>query len=174
MVMSKNILNLSVDEPQWNDVLPDNRQISENVFAAVTDFVSQNEEIDFLNIDKPLAVNLSLSNDAEVHLLNRQFRKMDKPTNVLSFANIDDEAFEETIAAADEIELGDIIIALETMQREAKEQNISFHDHYCHLLAHGLLHLLGFDHQDDEEAEYMESFEVDILHNLNISNPYKE
>ncbi len=172
--MNKNILNLSLDEQQWSSVLPDYKHISEDVFATVINFVFKNEDIDFLSFDKPITVNLSLSNDAEVHTLNKQFRNMDKPTNVLSFANIDDEAFEETITTADEIELGDIIIALETMEREAKEQNISFHDHYCHLLAHGLLHLLGFDHQDDDEAEYMESFEVDILSNLNISNPYKE
>ncbi len=172
--MNKNILNLSIDEPLWNTVLSDCQKISESVLSEVIDFVSQNEDIDFLSFNKPIVVNLSLSNDAEVHTLNKQFRNMDKPTNVLSFANIDDEAFNETIVASDEIELGDIIIALQTMEREAKEQNISFHDHYCHLLAHGLLHLLGFDHQDDEEAEYMEGFEVDILNKLNISNPYKE
>ena len=172
--MNKNILNLSIDEPLWNTVLSDCQKISETVLSEVIDFVSQNEDIDFLSFNKPIVVNLSLSNDTEVHTLNKQFRNMDKPTNVLSFANIDDEAFNETIVASDEIELGDIIIALQTMEREAKEQNISFHDHYCHLLAHGLLHLLGFDHQDDEEAEYMEGFEVDILNKLNISNPYKE
>ncbi len=174
MAMNNNMLNLSLAEPLWEKTLPDYKKISEEVFVSVFDFVAQNEQIDVLEANKPIVVNLSLSNDDEVHRLNKQFRNMDKPTNVLSFANIDDETFEESIAEADEIELGDIIIALETMEREAKEQNISFHDHYCHLLAHGLLHLLGFDHIEDDEAEYMESFEIDILKKLNISNPYKE
>ena len=64
------------------------------------------------------------------------------------------------VAESDVIELGDIIIALETMQKEAALKNISLHDHYCHLLIHGILHLMGFDHQDDAEAEYMENHEI--------------
>ena len=99
---------------------------------------------------------------------------MDKPTNVLSFANIDDENFEQDISLSDKIELGDIIIAFETMQREAKEKNITLHDHYCHLFTHGLLHLLGFDHIEDDEAEYMEDFEIQILKTMDIANPYQE
>ena len=71
-----------------------------------------------------------------------------------------------------EVELGDIIIALETMQREAAEKQISLHDHFCHLFTHGILHLLGFDHIEDEEAEHMENFEINILKRLNIKNPY--
>ena len=83
-------------------------------------------------------------------------------------------AFKADCRIFEEIELGDIIIALETMQLEAKEKGISLKDHYCHLLTHGILHLLGFDHQNDEEAEYMENFEINILQQLNISNPYTE
>ena len=99
---------------------------------------------------------------------------MDKPTNVLSFANVDFEGFAQERDLYQEIELGDIIIAFETMQKEADIEGISLHDHYCHLLAHGLLHLLGFDHQTDEEAEYMEGFEIEILQSMGIANPYKE
>ena len=92
----------------------------------------------------------------------------------MSFANIDDDSFDELCQSEQEIELGDIIIALETMEREAKEQEISLHDHYCHLLAHGFLHLLGYDHIEEDEARHMESFEIAILQRLNINNPYEE
>ena len=73
-----------------------------------------------------------------------------------------------------EIDLGNIIIAYETMQKEADVENITLQAHFCHLLTHGILHILGFDHIEDEEAEYMESFERAILQNLGIADPYKE
>lgn len=167
-------LNVSLDDERWENELPDIGQLSEQVAQSVWNYVSAHEDIDFMSFSKPVEVNVSLNNDAEVHRLNKEFRNMDKPTNVLSFANIDDENFEDDIRANPLIELGDIIIALETMQREAEEKNISLHDHYCHLFTHGLLHLLGFDHVEDDEAEYMESFETEILSTLNIADPYQE
>ena len=132
------------------------------------------EDIDFLGTEKLINVNLCLSDDNEVRTLNRDFRGIDKPTNVLSFAAIDDPDFDKNLELFDEIELGDIIIALETMLREASEKQISLQDHFCHLFTHGLLHLLGFDHIEDDEAEYMEEFEINILNKLNIKNPYGE
>lgn len=173
-IMIKHELNLSINEPLWQKALPDLDVLSGEVFSQVLDYVSTHEEIDFLTLNKPINVNLCLSNDAEVHALNKEFRGKDKPTNVLSFANIDDDSFDELCQSEQEIELGNIIIALETMEREAKEQEISLHDHYCHLLAHGFLHLLGYDHIEEDEARHMESFEIAILQRLNINNPYEE
>ncbi len=167
-------LNAGIEEQGWINALPEVEKISQEVFGNVIGYVKEHEEIDFLNLNKPLSVNLALSNDKHVHELNNEFRNMDKPTNVLSFANIDDENFEQDISLSDKIELGDIIIAFETMQREAKEKNITLHDHYCHLFTHGLLHLLGFDHIEDDEAEYMEDFEIQILKTMDIANPYQE
>jgi probable rRNA maturation factor len=115
-----------------------------------------------------------LSDDEAVHKLNKEFRGMDKPTNVLSFANIDDDFFWDTLDEVDEAELGDIILAFETLVREAQEKNISVYALYCHLLVHGFLHLLGFDHQEDDEAEEMENLEIDILASFSIDNPYKD
>lgn len=172
--MTKTQLIINLNEPAWEANIEDIEKLSNLVLVSTFDYVNQNEEIDFLNLDKPVIINLCLSDDNEVHTLNREFRNMDKPTNVLSFANIDCDGFEQEIAQNQEIELGDIIIALETMQREAQEKEISLQNHYCHLLTHGLLHLLGFDHMDDDEAEYMEAFETAILQQLNISNPYEE
>ena len=172
--MTKTQLIINLNEPAWEKHIDDIETTSNNVVIAAFNYVNHHEDIDFLNIGKPIVINLCLSDDNEVQTLNRDFRNMDKPTNVLSFANIDDENFDKNIELFDEIELGDIIIALETMQREAEEKNISLKDHFCHLLTHGILHLLGFDHIEDDEAEYMESFEVEILKQLNIANPYEE
>lgn len=172
--MIKHSLNLTVNEPAWLQVLPDVETISGEVFSQVLDYVGCHEEIDFLQSGKNINVNLCLGNDDEVHALNREFRGKDKPTNVLSFANIDDESFADEWSDGEEIELGDIIIALETMQAEAGNQNLTLHDHYCHLFAHGLLHLLGYDHIEADEAEHMESFEIAILKQMNINNPYEE
>ena len=167
-------LNLDIAEPLWLQALPSAETTSAEVFASVLNYISTHENLDFLQIGKPINVNLCLSNDEEVHTLNRNFRGKDKPTNVLSFANIDDEDFDENCRLDDNIELGDIIIALETMQREAKEQNISLHDHYCHLLTHGLLHLSGYDHMEDDEAAQMEGLETAILRQLNVAAPYED
>ena len=117
---------------------------------------------------------MCLSNNDEVQKLNKEFRGKDKPTNVLSFANIDDEEFWDNIDSDEIHELGDIILAFETLEEEAVIKGISVYSHYCHLLVHGFLHLLGFDHQDDDEAEEMEGLEVDILREFSIDNPYEK
>ena len=145
------------------------------LFAVAVNYLRETGELDFLpDENMPISINLCLSNDDEVHALNKEFRNMDKPTNVLSFANIDDDNFENELQNSDTAELGDIIISLDTMQKEAKIENITFAAHYAHLLVHGILHLCGFDHIEDDEAEYMEGLEVKILNLLNIENPYKE
>ena len=98
---------------------------------------------------------------------------MDKPTNVLSFANLDFENFSADNEPFDEIELGDIIVAYETMVREAQEQEVTLFAHFCHLLVHGFLHLSGYDHIDPDDAANMENLEKEILQILGIANPYE-
>jgi probable rRNA maturation factor len=105
-------------------------------------------------------VSVVLADDDFVQNLNREYRGQDKPTNVLSFPQ-------------DPPMLGDIVLAYETVAREAAEQDKSFDQHLTHLLVHGLLHLLGFDHEVDDEAEEMEALEVQILKDMGIKNPYK-
>ena len=101
-----------------------------------------------------------LGNDDFVQGLNRDYRSKDKPTNVLSFPQ-------------DLPMLGDIVFAYETVQREATEQEKSFDDHLLHLTVHGTLHLLGYDHIDDGEAEEMEALEINILEAMGVKNPYE-
>lgn len=172
--MNKNNIFISQDEPTWATALPNVEDIANSVVSQTFEYITTHEQIDFLDNQKPVILNLSLSNNRLVQNLNREYRGMDKPTNVLSFAAIDDPDFYNDLALYEEVELGDIIIALETLQQEAELKKISLYDHFCHLLVHGLLHLLGFDHIDDEEAEYMENAEIKILEKMNISNPYKE
>lgn len=123
----------------------------------------------------PVSVSVKLSDNAEVHALNREWRDNDKPTNVLSFPMLDDDEIDALLDGtynAPEILLGDIILAYETCAAEAAEKEISIADHATHLVIHGMLHLLGHDHIDDEEAEAMEALEVKALASMGLHNPY--
>lgn len=165
-------LYTDTEEPRWTGALPDISALSEKVKDAVFDYVAENAEIKVLSAGKPLTVSLCLSNDDTVHELNKNYRGLDRPTNVLTFANLDYDGFEAENDVFGDIDLGSIIIAYETMCREAEAESITLHDHYCHLLAHGFLHILGFDHIKDDDAARMEGFEKAILHNLGIADPY--
>ncbi len=111
---------------------------------------------------------VALSDDAGVRALNAQFRGKDKPTNVLSFP-ASAEALRPDASATS---LGDVILAAETLAREAEAQRIPPPHHLQHLVVHGLLHLMGFDHETDAQASEMEALEVAILARLGIADPY--
>lgn len=113
-----------------------------------------------------MAATLLLASDAQVRILNRDWRGMDKPTNVLSFPRGPGPL------AGKEAHLGDIAIARETLRREAQELGIPPGDHFRHLVLHGLLHLLGFDHETDAEADEMEALERRILATIGVPDPY--
>jgi probable rRNA maturation factor len=110
-------------------------------------------------------LSILLTNDEEQHELNKQWRGKDSSTNVLSFPQI--EPFGPVIGI-----LGDITLARETLEREAAEQGSTFVDHFTHLVVHGFLHILGYDHLTDDEAEQMEGLETRILAELGVADPY--
>lgn len=114
-------------------------------------------------------VSLALADDATVRHLNATFRGQDKATNVLSFAALEGDA---PATPGEPAALGDIVLALETVLREAATQEKAPADHLRHLCVHGLLHLLGFDHQDEAEAAEMEALEIRVLAGLGVGNPY--
>ncbi|HCT1803625.1 TPA: rRNA maturation RNase YbeY [Acinetobacter baumannii] len=108
----------------------------------------------------------------ESHQLNLQYREKDKPTNVLSFPS---DIPEEVLPMLDALPLGDLVICIPVLLQEALEQKKTAQNHFAHLLVHGVLHLLGYDHEtSDEDAEEMEGLEIEILAKLNIANPYQE
>jgi probable rRNA maturation factor len=142
------ILNteISIDFEGWNDV----NGLVEHIKTALSHGDIQSKD----------AVSILLTDDDHIQHLNKNFRDIDKPTNVLSFPD-DEDGY-----------LGDIAVAYETLVREAIEQDKPFHHHFIHMLIHGVLHLKGYDHETDSEAEEMESLEVKILADIGIKNPY--
>ncbi len=113
-------------------------------------------------------ISLRVVDHKEMQALNNRYRHKDSPTNVL--------AFPADLPKGVQLEhhlLGDIVIASDIVKKEASEQNKSYHAHFAHMVVHGILHLLGFDHKNNQEAEIMENHEVKILHDLNFANPYK-
>jgi probable rRNA maturation factor len=114
-----------------------------------------------------------LSSDEQVRALNSEWRGKDRPTNVLSFPMLAREELLEANLAPSELLLGDIILAHGVCESEAAEKGLSVEDHVAHLLVHGTLHLLGYDHQDDDSAADMEKRETLALARLGIANPYE-
>jgi probable rRNA maturation factor len=121
--------------------------------------------------DAELAV--MLTDDAGIRTLNSNWRGIDKPTNVLSFPALRPPT---GVSGADDIPpmLGDIAIAYETARREADDEQKPFDHHLSHLTVHGFLHLVGYDHETDDEAEAMEALEIEILAQLGIPDPYAD
>ena len=111
-------------------------------------------------------VTFVFTDDAEIQVLNHDWRGKDNPTNVLSFPDGDEDD-------TGHVHLGDVILAHQTLTREAKELDISFKDHLSHLMLHGCLHLLGYDHITHREAKEMEGLETKLLARMGINNPYK-
>ncbi|RTE87447.1 MULTISPECIES: rRNA maturation RNase YbeY [Gammaproteobacteria] len=112
-------------------------------------------------------LTVRIVDEKESQTLNHDYRGKDKPTNVLSFP------FDSDIELPIPL-LGDLIVCAGVVAQEAKEQNKALHEHWAHMIIHGALHLLGYDHINDEEAEEMENLERQILAQLNIQDPYVE
>ena len=119
-------------------------------------------------------ISVRLATDEEVRTLNAQYRGKDKPTNVLSFPMVQPDLIDTVSQNSDdgELLLGDIVLAHGVCVAEAAERGISVEHHATHLLVHGTLHLLGYDHGDDDEAEGMEAIERQALAALGIADPY--
>jgi probable rRNA maturation factor len=123
---------------------------------------------------RPVEISVLLASDDKVRDLNAEYRGKHKPTNVLSFPMVDPDDLRNTNVVGRELLLGDVILALGVCEAEAADKGVSVEQHATHLLIHGTLHLLGYDHHDDNEAADMEAREVRALARLGIRNPYEE
>ncbi|SIQ70281.1 probable rRNA maturation factor [Rhizobium sp. RU20A] len=162
--MARLDIQISREEGDWAEeeaLLDEARRVLE--FAA--GFLAVEEDQPFAR--QPVEVSLVFTNDAEIRTINAQWRGFDKPTNVLSFPASPIQPGDMPGPM-----LGDIIIAQETVAREASEQEKPFEAHLTHLLVHGFLHLFGYDHVDEDDAEEMEGLETRILAGLGLSDPY--
>lgn len=161
------LLDLIVQDDQWND---DINFVLFDQIAKTTLEVGWPLSPYAMHMikQKEIIIELILTNDTAIQEVNKTYRGFDKPTNVLSFAAFDPS----TISLQTALLLGNILLSFNTIQNEAIQQEKSFHDHVCHLLIHGCLHLMGFDHETDQDAEIMEPLEVSILEKFNIKNPY--
>jgi len=145
------LIDIEIEDGRWEDAEPDVAALAEEVAIAAL------EASDFQG-----SVVILFTDDVAQQALNLQFRAKDKSTNVLSFP----------APTNPEGHLGDISLAFETCEAEAREQGKTFAHHLQHLVAHGVLHLVGYDHETDDEAEIMEGLEREILAGLGAPDPY--
>ena len=151
------------DDGDWASVGP-----VDDMIAAVAQVLAAAPELSDVY---PATAAVALSSNDAVRRLNAAYRGKDKPTNVLSFPAPD---LPETLADAEPRALGDVVLALETLIDESAAAGIPLAHHFQHLLIHGLLHLIGYDHESDAEAEEMEALETALLARLGIPDPYAE
>ncbi|MEW6257908.1 MAG: rRNA maturation RNase YbeY [Pseudomonadota bacterium] len=147
------------EAPGWSDLAAAPDLAERAVRAALAEAADLEDDVAF-------EVSVTLTDDARIRTLNRDWRAKDKPTNVLSFPAAD------VPADVTPVPLGDVILAWETVRAEALDEGKSLGDHFTHLVVHGTLHLIGFDHESDAEAEEMEDTERRILAGLGIADPY--
>ncbi len=124
-----------------------------------------------------LELSISLVSDQQMKKINLEFRGKNKATNVLSFPALDENllhkiGLKKLVNSANYLFLGDIVISYETIQKESLAQKKKIHDHINHMILHSILHLIGFDHEDEKMAEIMEKTEIKILKKIGIKNPY--
>jgi probable rRNA maturation factor len=160
-------LGIIAEEQSWKSIKSINKKSISHILKEVLDYFPAFQK-------STIEVAVLLTNDSQMQKLNWEFLKKDKPTNVLSFPDheVNKQSLFEPCGYKEHIYIGDIALGFETVKTEAETTNINIYDHFVHLLIHGLLHLLGYDHIiEDEEREMME-LEIKFLHDLGIKSPY--
>lgn len=164
-------IDVAVPEQRWYDVEDDPEAALKSAVRATIGQAGPNAGVD---IRAGAEISIVLGDDILVQGLNRDFRNQDRPTNVLSFPLAEGEVAAAGAMSGGPLMLGDVVLAFETVTREAGEQAKSPRDHTLHLVVHGVLHLMGYDHGTEAEARVMERMEQQVLADLGIADPYLE
>lgn len=149
------------------DLVIENQQ---DTFLIPSDAVLKMWASEALETAGDVQVSLLVVGEQESQRLNNEYRGKDKPTNVLSFPMEMPEEVQDTL---DVKLLGDLVVCADVVEKEAAEQNKTSDAHWAHMLIHGMLHLQGYDHIDDDDAEKMETREIQLLKQLGFENPYQ-
>lgn len=168
-------IGISVADKAWVKALPDSAKIARAAArqAIRTALAAKSLPEKRLRQARRFDLGITLDSDSGVRHLNRDYRGKDKATNVLSFAALDAGLPPKGLPADYPWALGDVVLALGTVRTEARAQRKRLSQHFCHLVVHGVLHLLGFDHEDDRDAQAMEDLERDILAAMGWPDPYR-
>jgi probable rRNA maturation factor len=161
-------IELILEDQNWSEISSDFSFLKEAVFLALCQVPTKSAPLAMKSPHR-LAV-LVMSNDASIRDLNKSYRSKDKATNVLSFPST------ENLLPGEELEpvhIGDVILAYEYVTKEAKTEKKTIKSHLSHLVIHGVLHLLGYDHETSEDAETMETLEIRLMKQLGLENPYE-
>jgi probable rRNA maturation factor len=158
-------IDVNVMETEWNSSFLDVSAVAETAMEKTLNMAMLPKILQ----GRTLEASVLLANDDLIQTLNREYRGKDKPTNVLSFASLDSP---DPVAKDAPFPLGDIVLSYQTIDQEARDQGKFFKDHFIHMVVHGTLHLLGYDHETEDEANIMEALEIRILEKMNVQNPY--
>ncbi len=153
------ILEIVAEDDLWTQTLPDAEALAD---SAIQSSFAQ------AGYSESASICILLTTDSRIKTLNQTYRGKDTPTNVLSFP-----AQEMPPIPGEPRLLGDIALAYETLDQEAKQANLDLRDHFLHLIVHASLHLIGYTHDVDEEADRMEAHEIAALSEIGVSNPYE-
>lgn len=163
-------LDIAIDaDAEWDS----SRDWASLARSAATAAIAESAFPDLGQGTRDVELSIRLTSDEEVHALNAEWRGKNNPTNVLSFPMAEDVELELAAGPGPELMLGDIILARGVCAAEAEQKGVPIDQHAVHLMVHGTLHLLGYDHMDDDSAADMESREVRALARLGISDPYE-
>jgi probable rRNA maturation factor len=164
------MLEIALDtDEEWDS----SRSWEQLVRTAAEAAIAESAFPQLASAERQVEISVTLTGDEQVRALNAEWRGKDKPTNVLSFPLAAEAELRNANVAGPELLLGDIVLARGVCQAEAADKGVSVEQHATHLLVHGTLHLLGYDHHDDAEAADMEAREVRALGRLGIANPYE-
>lgn len=167
-------IDISIDDNCWQEIDASFREWFTEAIEFTIKNVLQNLPYEKVPPSSEIELSFLFTDDARIQILNKEYRAKNSPTNVLSFPDTD--LNEKTLSSAtlfgEPLTLGDVVFAEETIKREAEEQIKSLKSHFIHLAIHGILHLAGYDHIQEEEASEMENLEIQILEKMNIRNPY--